>query len=282
MLKRRYGPGSGRGGCSLGTTLGVALAAVVVLMGFVSGWGAAGKGHLSSSHASRSVVADGLSALNGSYAYSGLTNRTPATVEASYFHGLGESHVPPANVLAHLPAVTIVYDDRELSHSAQAAAADSALREQFLAEFFSYYPSVLGLRIVAAPTVISRYQLAFVQKHQSYNVSGGCLWPLKAAVVGVPASVERADDPQGPGYAIVLFWRPTSRTCQILVEGKLASLYSAQPEQQLIFPMSTAGTSALGRYVGGSVLQAHFAYVCGSQPASPLESLCSAAGLRQR
>lgn len=276
---RRYGLGLGRGGCGPGATFGVTLAALVVLIGFVSGWGSVGKGHLPSPRVSQGVAARGPSALTGAYAYSGLTNRTPSTAEASYFHGLGESHVPPANVLAHVPAVTIIYDARELSHGSQTAAADGVLREQFLAEFFSYYPSVLGLRTVAAPSVISRYQQAFVQKHQSYNVSGGCLWPVKAAIVGVPASLDRADDPQGPGYAIVLFWRPARRTCQILVEGKLASLYSAQPEQELILPMSTAGTRALGRYVGGSVLQAHFSYVCGSGSAGPLESLCSRTGL---
>ncbi|MHB1624076.1 MAG: hypothetical protein ACYCUC_02400 [Candidatus Dormibacteria bacterium] len=174
--------------------------------------------------------------------------------------------------------MAIAYDDRALSHSAQAAAADSVLRQQFLAEFFSYYPAVQGLETVETASAVGQYQLSFVQKNQSYNVSGGCLWPVKAAVVAVPASVTHTNDPQGPGYGVVLFWKPTVKTCQILVEGKIASLYSGQPGQQIILPASTTGTKALGRYVGGTVLQEYSYYGCGSQPTGSLEALCLAAG----
>jgi len=216
--------------------------------------------------------------LNGAHAYSGLTNPTPSAAEVSYFRELGEAHVPPADVLGHLPAVAVTYDDPALSHSSQTAVADSVLRQQFLAEFFSFYPAVQGLATVETTGAIGQYQLSFVQKGQPYNVSGGCLWPVKAAVVAVPASVTNANDPQGPGYGVVLFWKPTAKTCQILVEGKIASLYSAQPGEQLILLASTTATKALGRYVGGPVLQEHFDYGCGSKPSSSLEALCLTAG----
>lgn len=220
----------------------------------------------------------GVSALNGAHAYSGLTNPTPSAAETSYFRGLGEVHVPPADVLGQLPPVDIAYDDPALSHSAQAAVADSVLRQQFLAEFFSYYPSMPGLETVATVGAIGQYQISFVEKNQAYNLAGGCLWPVRAAVVAVPESVIRTNDPQGSGYGVVLFWKPTAKLCTIQVVGHIASVYSGQPTQQLILPAATTETKALGQYVGGPVLQEYFTYGCGSSPTGRLESLCQVAG----
>lgn len=254
------------------------LGTVVVFALILIAWGAVRNNNRAVLRSAGAPQARGVSALNGAHAYSGLTNPTPSAAEASYFRGLGESHVPPPDVLGHLPAVDIAYDDPALSHSAQTTVADAVLRQQFLAEFFSFYPAVQGLETVETGSAVGQYQLSFVQKGQPYNVSGGCLWPAKAAVVAVPASVAHTTDPQGPGYGVVLFWKPTAKICQILVEGKTASLYSAQPGQQIILPASTTETKALGQYVGGPVLQEHFAYTCGSKPAGSLAVLCLTAG----
>lgn len=223
-------------------------------------------------------------AVNSSGVFVGPTQENPSSAAVQFFSGLGESHVPPADVLATMSSVQINLDDPTLGAAKERAVAQSVIRQTFLAEFFSYYPATRALGAVESEVAVGSTQWTPVSNGQSFNESGvGCLFPYRLSVVPLAPALAQAVNPGGPAYAVVAWWR-FPHGCQELLGGKTTGTAPAGSMQQVLFLNSNATTRAVAGYVGGAVVQEDGYYVCGQETtasipdAAQIEQACSSLG----
>jgi len=233
-----------------------------------------GEGSASRPSPSSSPSVQSVPAVNAAGSFVGPAQKNPSGAAATYFAGLGEAHVPTANVLASMGHVEINADDPSMSKAQNVAVAQSVVRQLFLAEFFSYYPAVGGLGGVETEGAVGQTQWSAVagSPPQSFNESGtGCLFPYRLSVVPLADTLVQVNDTGGPDDVVVAWWR-YSKGCKIVIGGKVTGTGSAGSMQQVLFLNTDQITKAIAQYVGGPVVQQWAEYTCGASKSSIVDA----------